>query len=186
MLAAIKGDPELANIPVIVMSIVDEKARGFSLGATDYMVKPVNRERLIGVLRNVCGKSSGKALLIDDDPTMRQVMRNALERDGWTISGEAENGRVALEQLARDRPDVILLDLMMPEMNGFEFLIALRGNAELRDIPVLVLTAKDLTVEERARLNGDVEHVLQKGTAEVQELLRELGRILPESIRRGA
>ena len=185
VLAAIKGDPELAEIPVILMSIVDDKNRGYSLGASDYIVKPVGRERLIKVLRNICGKSGGAALLVDDDATARQLMRLALEKEGWQISGEAENGQVALARLAARRPDVIVLDLMMPEMDGFEFLVEMQSRPELRDIPVLVVTAKDLTEKERMRLNGDVQRVLQKGASDVDELLRELGRILPTSIERG-
>ncbi len=185
VLAAIKGDPELADIPVILISILDDRNRGYSLGATDYMVKPVDRERLVYVLRTICGKTGGKALLVDDDEAMRQTLRSALEKDGWQISGEAENGRIALARLEASRPDVIVLDLMMPEMDGFEFLVEMRSRAEWRDIPVLVVTAKDLTAEERLRLNGDVEHVLQKGSSEVEALLQELGRILPGSIERG-
>ncbi len=184
VLAAIKGDPELADIPVILTTIVDEKNRGYSLGATDYMVKPVDRERLSGVLRNICGAVGRQVLVVDDDDTMRRGMRLALEQDGWQVS-EAENGRVALARLAETRPDVIVLDLMMPEMDGFEFLVEMRSRAEWRDIPVLVVTAKDLTAEERGRLNGDVERVLQKGASELDELLREIGRILPGSIARG-
>ncbi len=184
VLAAIKGDPELADIPVILMTIVDEKNRGYSLGATDYMVKPVDRERLSGVLRNICGAVGRQVLLVDDDDVMRRGMRLALEQDGWQVS-EAENGRMALARLAETRPDVIVLDLMMPEMDGFEFLVEMRSRAEWRDIPVLVVTAKDLTAEERGRLNGDVERVLQKGASELDELLREIGRILPGSIARG-
>jgi CheY-like chemotaxis protein len=166
------------------MTIVDEKNRGYSLGATDYMVKPVDRQRLSGVLRNICGTVGRQVLLVDDDDVMRRGMRLALEQDGWQVS-EAENGRVALARLAETRPDVIVLDLMMPEMDGFEFLVEMRSRAEWRDIPVLVVTAKDLTVAERSRLNGDVERVLQKGASELDELLREIGRILPGSIARG-
>jgi CheY-like chemotaxis protein len=184
VLAAIKGDPELADIPVILITIVDEKNRGYSLGATDYMVKPVDRERLTGVLRNICGAGGRHALLVDDDDMMRRGMRRALEQDGWQVS-EAENGRIALARLAETRPDIIMLDLIMPDMDGFEFLVEMRSRAEWRDIPVLVVTAKDLTVEERGRLNGDVERVLQKGASELTELLRELGRILPGSLERG-
>ncbi|MEK6243405.1 MAG: response regulator [Pseudomonadota bacterium] len=184
VLAAIKGDPELADIPVILMTIVDEKNRGYALGATDYMVKPVDRERLTGVLRNICGAVGRQALLVDDDDMTRRGMRLALEQDGWQVS-EAENGRVALARLTETRPDIIVLDLMMPEMDGFEFLVEMRSRAEWRDIPVLVVTAKDLTVEERSRLNGEVERVLQKGATELDELLREIGRILPGSIERG-
>ncbi|MBI2534476.1 MAG: response regulator [Deltaproteobacteria bacterium] len=184
VLAAIKGDPELADIPVILMTIVDEKNRGYSLGATDYIVKPVDRQRLSGVLRNICGAVGRQVLLVDDDDMMRRGMRLTLEKDGWQVS-EAENGRIALARLTETRPDVIVLDLMMPEMDGFEFLVEMRSRAEWRDIPVLVVTAKDLTAEERSRLNGDVERVLQKGASELDELLREIGRILPGSIARG-
>ena len=111
-------------------------------------------------------------------------MRQALEQDGWQVA-EAENGRVALARLAETRPDIIMLDLMMPEMDGFEFLVEMRSHAEWRDIPVLVVTAKDLTAEERDRLNGDVERVLQKGSSELDEMLDEIGRVLPGSIERG-
>ena len=183
VLAAIKGDPELADIPVILVSIVDEKKRGYALGATDYMVKPVDRARLSGVLRDICGAVGRQVLLVDDDDMMRQGMRKVLEQDGWQVA-EAENGRVALARLAESRPDIIMLDLMMPEMDGFEFLVEMRARAEWRDIPVLVVTAKDLTPEERSRLNGDVERVLQKGAAKLDEVLKELGRILPGSIAR--
>jgi len=184
VLAAIKGDPELADIPVILMTIVDEKNRGYSLGATDYMIKPVNRERLTAVLRTICGAAGRRVLLVDDDETMRRGVRLALEPDGWQVS-EAENGRVALARLAETRPDVIMLDLMMPEMDGFEFLVEMRSRADWREIPVLVVTAKDLSAEEHSRLNGDVERVLQKNASNLDDLLRELGRILPGSIERG-
>ncbi len=184
VLAAIKGNPELADIPVILLSIVDDKKRGYALGATDYMVKPVDRAKLSGVLRNVCGAVGRQVLLVDDDDLMRRAMRQALEQDGWQV-GEAENGRVALARLTEVKPDIIMLDLMMPEMDGFEFLVEMRSHAEWRDIPVLVVTAKDLTAEERSRLNGDVARVLQKGAAELDDLLREIGRLLPGSIERG-
>jgi CheY-like chemotaxis protein len=148
------------------------------------MIKPVNRERLSSVLRNICGAVGRHVLLVDDDDMMRRGMRLALEKDGWEVN-EAENGRVALARLAETRPDIIMLDLMMPEMDGFEFLVEMRSRAEWRDIPVLVVTAKDLTLEERSRLNGEVERVLQKGGSELDELLKEIGRILPGSIERG-
>jgi signal transduction histidine kinase/DNA-binding response OmpR family regulator/HAMP domain-containing protein len=181
VLAAIKGDPELADIPVILVTIVDEKNRGYSLGATDYMVKPIDHERLVGVLRNICGAIGRNALLVDDDDMMRRGMRVALEQDGWQVS-EAENGRVALARLAETRPDVIVLDLMMPEMDGFEFLDEMRSRAEWRNIPVLVVTAKDLTAEDRGRLNGGVERILQKSGRD--EMLVEVSRALAGFIER--
>ena len=149
VLAAIKGDPQLADIPVILVSIVDEKNRGYALGATDYMIKPVNREQLSGVLRDICGAVSRQVLLVDDDDTMRRGVRRALEQDGWQVS-EAENGRVALARLTETRPDIILLDLMMPEMDGFEFLDEVQRKPQWHDIPIVVITAKDLTAEEMA------------------------------------
>ena len=125
VLAAMKGDPALASIPVVLMSIVEEKNRGYALGAADYLVKPVDRARLIEALRNICGPAAGRVLLIDDDDVVRRGVRLALAPLGWQVT-EAENGQVALACLARSRPDVIILDLMMPQMDGFEFVDELR------------------------------------------------------------
>jgi CheY-like chemotaxis protein len=115
---------------------------------------------------------------------MRESVRRVLEQEHWEVTG-AGNGRLALQHLAAAAPDVIVLDLLMPEMDGFEFLVEMRRHAEWRDIPVLVLTAKDLSVEDQQRLNGYVERVMQKSASELNELLRELGRMLPLSIERG-
>jgi len=184
VLAALKGDPELADIPVIFVTILDEKTKGYSLGATDYLVKPIDRERLAQVLTRICGdRPSRRILLVEDDDTTRTVTRHALERDGWSVT-QAENGRVALARMGENRPDAILLDLMMPEMDGFEFLAELRRHPIWRDIPVLVLTAKDLTDEDRRRLNGEVERVMQKGASDRDELLREVGRVLAACVAR--
>ena len=182
VLAAIKGDPTLADIPVILVTIVDEKKWGYSLGATDYMVKPIDRERLVRVLRNICGAVGRHVLIVDDDDVMRRAIHIALEQDGWRAI-DAGNGREALVQLAEARPDVIVLDLMMPEMDGFEFLDEMRRRAEWRDIPVLVVTAKDLTTEDRRRLNGCVERVLEKRGRD--EMLREVARTLAGFVKRG-
>ncbi|WP_076862232.1 response regulator [Bradyrhizobium mercantei] len=181
VLAAIKGDPATAAIPVILMTIVDEKNRGYSLGAADYMVKPVEWSGLARVLRNICKSAGRGVLVVDDDDMMRSGLRRALHEDGWKVS-EAENGRVALARLAEQRPDVIVVDLLMPEMDGFELLDALRSNAAWRDIPVLVLTAKDLTDDDRVRLNVGIERVLQK--RDRQELLREVLDVLDRCIER--
>jgi hypothetical protein len=184
VLAAIKGDPELRDIPVILLSIEDEQKRGYALGATDYMVKPVDRERLAGVLRGLCGSGGRRILLVDDDDMMRRSMRQVLEKDRWEVL-EAENGRVALAQIAETPPDVIMLDLMMPEMDGFEFVVELRSRSAWRDIPVVVITAKDLSADERDWLNGGVTRVLQKGSSDMEALLREIGRVLPARIALG-
>jgi GAF domain-containing protein/CheY-like chemotaxis protein len=171
VLAAMKGDPALADIPVVLMTIVEEKNRGYALGAADYLVKPVDRGKLIETLRNICGSTGGTVLLIDDDDIVRRAVRLALEPIGWRVT-EAENGLRALQALSAARPDAIILDLMMPKMNGFEFLDELRSRADWRDIPVVVITAKDLTDADRSRLNGGVERIIEK--SERDEMLRRL------------
>jgi CheY-like chemotaxis protein len=184
VLAAIKGDPLLADIPVVLVTIEDNRSRGYSLGATDYMTKPIDRERLIALLREITSPVARRVLLVDDDEIMRESVRRVLEQEQWQVT-LASNGRFALERLAASPPDVVLLDLMMPEMDGFEFLLAMRQRPEWRDIPVLVLTAKDLTPEDQKALNGYVERVMRKNASELGELLYELGRMLPRSIERG-
>jgi len=181
VLAALKGDPELADIPVVLMSIVDEKKRGFSLGAAEYLVKPVDRDKLTGMLRSIVGSLDRRVLLVDDDEFDRKAMGRGLQHDGWEVM-EAENGRIALAQLAKVVPGIIILDLMMPEMNGFEFLEELRANPDWRDIPVVVVTARDLTDEDRSRLNGGAERIIQK--TERDELLHEVRGTLSKCIER--
>jgi CheY-like chemotaxis protein len=161
VLAAIKGDPKLQDIPVILLTIVDEKNRGFSLGASEYLVKPVDRDKLTSVMRSIVGTLDRRVLLVDDDDDGRKTVRLALQQDGWDVK-EAENGRIALARLGEERPTAIILDLMMPEMDGFEFLDEMRRKSDWRDIPVVVVTAMDLTAEDRSRLNGAVERIIEK------------------------
>jgi signal transduction histidine kinase/DNA-binding response OmpR family regulator len=181
VLAALKGDPELADIAVILLTILDEKNRGFALGAADYMVKPVDRERLGALLRGIVGRGGGKVLVVDDDDILRSGLVQALEKHGWTAR-EADNGRAGLNCLQESAPDVIVLDLMMPEMDGFEVIEQLRRRAEWRDIPVVVVTAKDLTEEDRRRLNGGVERILQKDAPTRDDMLREVSATLARCV----
>jgi PAS domain S-box-containing protein len=181
VLAAIKGDPSLAGIPVILLTILDEKSRGYSLGAADYLVKPVDRKRLATLLRQICGSTGGRVLVVDDNDIDRRQICCAIEQDGWDVV-EAENGRIALKALAAASPRAIILDLVMPEMSGFEFLDEFRRHPEWRDIPVVVVTARDLTAEDRLRLDDGVHGIIQK--SERQEMLEELRRVLVKSMKR--
>ncbi|HTM52132.1 MAG TPA: response regulator, partial [Bryobacteraceae bacterium] len=183
VLAALKADPHLADIPVVMLTIVDNQNMGYSLGAAEYLTKPIDRDRLAAVLKKYAGEGNTRsALVVDDEEDGRNMLRRQLESDGWLVT-TAAHGRQALEALRRSRPSVILLDLLMPEMDGFQFVDELRRQPEWRDIPVVVVTAKDLTPEERLRLNGHVGIVLQKGSYESEDLLRETGRLVASRIR---
>ena len=163
VLTQLKSRKELSQIPVIIVSIVDERGMGFSLGADDYLTKPVDRSLLIEALNRHCAKRvGGTALLVEDDEPTRAMMRRLLERAGWEVV-EAEDGIIGLERLADSLPDVILLDLMMPRMDGFGFLEEVKKEPSLENIPVIVVTAKELTPEERFTLNGSIKNLLRKG-----------------------
>ena len=177
VLQELKADPELAQIPVLMLSILDEKNKGYALGASDYMTKPFDRNRLRKLLAKY-GSAGGRSIMVvEDDQDTRRWLARALEAEGWQVT-EAENGRVALEQLATAPPDLILLDLIMPEMDGFEFLTELRRSEALRDVPVVVITAAELTDDDRRRLNGGVERILQKAAFERDELLAEVHKLV--------
>jgi CheY-like chemotaxis protein len=174
VLTALKADPDLADIPVIMLTMVDDKNFGYALGAAEYLTKPIDRDRLSVLLGKYrCEAPRCAVLLVEDDVPTREIMRRMLEKEGWTVA-EAENGRVALTRLAENQPELILLDLMMPEMDGFEFLAELRQNPAWRTIPIVVVTAMYLTPEERQRLNGSVIQILQKGAYSRDELLEEV------------
>ena len=183
VLAAIKGDPALADIPVILLTIVDEKNWGFALGASEYLVKPIDRDKLIRVLRQLCTPLGGSILVVDDDQISRAGLRNTLQQAGWQVA-EADNGQIALTRLNETRPSAILLDLMMPEMDGFEFLDEVRRHDEWRDIPIIVITARDVTAEDRARLNGRVESIIQKAGRD--DMLRQVSSELAKCFDRQA
>ena len=178
VLAALKAAPDLADIPVIMVSITDDQQRGLRLGAADYLVKPIDRDRLLAVLaRHRRGAAAPTVLVVDDDAAARARARAAIEREGYRVV-EAEHGGVALAALRSLTPDLILLDLMMPEVDGFAFLDQLRARPEWRSIPVVVLTAKDLSAGDRRRLASASQEVLSKSSTRQGELLDELRRVL--------
>jgi PAS domain S-box-containing protein len=178
VLSALKADRSLADTPVIMMTFMSETEMGYVLGASEYLIKPIDRDRLVLLLKKYRGVGqTAEVLVVEDDEATRQVVRRTLAKQGWTVA-EAEDGRVALEQVAGHRPSLILLDLMMPGMDGFEFLAELRKNEAWQSIPVVVLTSKDLSPEERRQLNGNVEKILQKGAYGRAALLREVQRVV--------
>jgi PAS domain S-box-containing protein len=186
VLTVLKSDPELAEIPVIMLTIVDDQNMGYALGATEYLTKPVDRDRLASVLKRILvDDATHSALLVEDDADIREMTRRMLEAGGWSVI-EAENGRAGLERLAAARPGVIVLDLMMPEMNGFEFVEELRRHPDWKSIPIVVVTAKDLTAEDRARLNGQVGLILQKGAYSRDQLLREASAMVASRVKNRA
>ena len=181
VLSALKADPEVADIPVIMLTIVDDKNLGYALGATDYLTKPIDRERLVTVLTR--HRRDRPVLVVDDDPGLRQLLRRMLEPEGYAVA-EAENGRAALARLRETLPSVILLDLMMPEMDGFEFVAEVRRHEEWRAIPIIVITSRDLSATDRERLNGYVQKILQKGAHGRDQLLVEVRELVAASVAR--
>jgi signal transduction histidine kinase/CheY-like chemotaxis protein len=174
VLDALKSDAVLRDIPVIMLTMVDDPERGFTLGAADYVTKPVNRRRLSRILKRYsCASPPCPILVVEDDPATRASMRNMLERQSCRVT-EAENGEVALASMERERPSLIFLDLMMPVMDGFAFADRVRTHPEWRSIPIVVVTARDLTGEERRRLCGYVETILQTAGCSKEQLLHQV------------
>ncbi|HEX9165528.1 MAG TPA: response regulator [Gemmatimonadales bacterium] len=174
VLAALKADPGLAGIPVILQTMLDDRNMGFALGASEYLTKPIDRKRLAALVKQYVPPGSGApVLVVEDDEATRQLLARELGRAGWRVT-EAANGRLGLESLARERPAMVLLDLMMPEMDGFEFLDELRRTHSSAELPVVVITAMTLTEADRRRLNGGVERVVQKRPLGEETLLAEV------------
>ena len=193
VLKSLKDDPRFRDIPVIMVTIVDEGNIGYALGASDYITKPLDREQLAGVLGKYrCAQpdsctqtpsgSMAPVLVIEDHPDTRQMLRRVLEKEGWSVI-EAENGADGLRRVAQQAPSLIVLDLLMAEMDGFEFVHTLRRTEAWRRIPIIVLTAKDVTEHDRYRLQGCVERILQKDTYSRDELLRDVRELSDRGIR---
>jgi adenylate cyclase len=182
VLQALKADPALASIPVVMLTILDEQNRGYALGAADYLTKPVERDRLRALLARFRGDAARRqVLIVDDDAEARRWLARALTAEGWQAR-EAEDGTAALARVRERRPDLILLDLLMPEMDGFEFLARLQADGKLPRVPVVVVTAADLTEDDHRRLNGAVERVLLKQACSRDDLLRVLRELVGRAV----
>ena len=178
VLTALKKDPVLRDIPVLMCTMLDDRHMGLSLGAADFLDKPVDRKRLTEMLHRYAGGSTpGRILLVEDDVDARQIMARLLRKEGWTVA-EAGDGVAGLERVAETRPDLILLDLMMPLMDGFTFAAEMRKSDANRDIPIVVLTAKDLTAEDYEHLVGHVNSIQHKGARSGEDLAAELRQLL--------
>ncbi len=180
VLTALKADAALAHIPGILVSITDDRSRGYSLGAVDFLTKPLASAELLATVREHLPKPLlSDILVVEDDGASRELMVRLLRQQGWPVS-EAANGIEALAKASAATPALMLVDLMMPGMDGIELITALRGRESTRNIPVIVATAKELTVADRLRLDGTVLRILHKGAFRSDELLAEVrGAIEP-------
>ena len=178
VLGIMKSEPELEHIPVIMLTIVDDRNLGFSLGASEFMTKPIDRNKLIAFLRKLAPAAKDVVVLIvDDDADVRDIVKDTVEGVGMKAA-TAVNGRTALQWLAKNpKPALILLDLMMPEVDGFEFLEKIRENKGLDELPVVVLTAKELSEAERSFLAERTLLVLSKSAQPIGALGAALAAI---------
>ena len=178
VLSALKTDPATADVPVVMLTMVEDRPMGFALGATEYLTKPVQKSRVLEAVSRCVAHKSDDILVVEDDPMAADIVMRTVQADGHRCR-HARNGREALAMVHESRPALIILDLMMPEMDGFTFLDALRVEGhDFPDIPVVVLTAKDLTPAESEHLAGRVMDTLRKGAGQRENLLEVIHRQL--------
>ncbi|MCC7423236.1 MAG: response regulator [Planctomycetaceae bacterium] len=182
VLGILKNDKQVCDIPVIMLTMVDDRNLGIALGATEFLTKPINRERLIELAARHRNPATGnhEVLIIEDDAPTRSLIARILHGAGWHVT-EAEHGQAGLAALPKCRPAIIFLDLMMPVMNGFAFLSQLRSLSEFKSTPVVIVTSKDLTADERNWLKGEVQQILTKGNYSREQLLDQVRRLVPRS-----
>ncbi|MBI3736415.1 response regulator, partial [Candidatus Sumerlaeota bacterium] len=180
VLSELKSDPATSHIPVIMVTMIDEKNLGFTLGASEYLTKPVDRQRLSKVMAQFrCPYTTCRLLVVDDDPDIRHFISRTLTREGWQVE-EAENGQIGIERVKSNPPHLVILDLMMPVMDGFQFMDELHVADPKRTIPVIVVTAKDLSEAERRHLNGRVERVIMKGDYSRESFLEQVRKMVSQ------
>jgi signal transduction histidine kinase/DNA-binding response OmpR family regulator len=181
-LVALKNDPFLANIPVVMSSIIEDRHLAQTLGAVDYLAKPVDKERLLKVVdKHIARSARGPILVIEDDPDTLEITCNLLVQAGWSVQA-AENSMEAIEIIEKSPPMLILLDLMMPEMDGFEVIKKLRYHPQWQLIPIIVITSVELSTSEYAQLSKQVQNIFQKGKYELQDLLNEVNEVVSSSL----
>jgi signal transduction histidine kinase/DNA-binding response OmpR family regulator len=181
-LVALKNDPFLVNIPVIMSSIIEDRHLAQTLGAVDYLAKPVDKTRLLNVVdKHIARSARGPILVIEDDPDTLEITCDLLVQAGWSIQA-AENSIEAVEIIEKSPPILILLDLMMPGMDGFEVIKKLRYHPQWQLIPIIVITSVELSTSEYAQLSKQVQNIFQKGKYELQDLLNEVNEVISSSL----
>jgi CheY-like chemotaxis protein len=182
VLARLKRDPETADIPVVIVSVIDNPELGIALGALDYFVKPVEATALVRCVsrynfRRRTGQDDCRVLVVDDESSNRDLLRQILEPAGFQVT-LAGGGHEALQLAASAPPDLVLLDLLMPEVSGFDVVERLRSRPATRAIPIIILTAKDLTEDDKAQLNGRVSRILARRSTGAADLLSQLQEVI--------
>jgi len=182
VITRLKSDDITSGIPIVVVSVVDNPELGMSLGAIDYFVKPVDARLLVNrlnqfKLERTPGKDEIRVLVVDDEPANRMWLAKTLEPAGFIVV-PAAGGREAIELAKSTRPDFVLLDLMMPEVNGFDVVEALRADEATRDVPIMVLTASNLSEADKRLLNGRVSQILSRGSMANSDIVGLLKRVV--------
>jgi signal transduction histidine kinase/CheY-like chemotaxis protein len=182
LLSRLKKNPETRDIPIIVVSILDERGKGFALGAADYLVKPVQREELIAAIKRFSiptklNSEAVKVLAIDDDPMALELIAGILGPEGYQVI-KASNGQEGIELAKTELPELIILDLLMPEIDGFAVLDKISGDELIKETPILILTNKDLTAEEKQQLTGRISFLAQKQAFTRKSLLDLVHRLI--------
>lgn len=181
VLSKLKTNQATRHIPVVMVTIVDDRKKGMALGAAEVLTKPIDREELLATLeKHSPTDQKGPILIVEDDPESRELLQRILKKEGWNTR-EANNGLQALEQMNLIQPQLILLDLMMPELDGFQFLAALKEREEHADIPVIVMTAKLLTDGEREKLQHQVQEIVQKAGIDTKQLIAQIAHHIEQT-----
>jgi CheY-like chemotaxis protein len=179
-LVALRNQPETATMPVIILSIIDKKSVGFALGATDYLIKPIRKPQLLEAMHKHVSPQIDEdsvILLVDDDPNTLELLEDTLRSAGYETQS-VQSGARALEVLSSKIVSAVLLDLLMPDMDGFQVIAHIRQQATLQELPIFVMTAKTLTQQDLAILGRETQAFFQKGASWQQQLLDEINRVI--------